>query len=1669
MNATGTLSPETLLAWMNSQGGAASVADLEEFLRSHDRPDTFRLARRRCALLRRVDDAAYRALVRDLDGAPSLPELVGAGGFEPEGPGLWRIEEPVRQRFLNEWLAPGEQESWQRLHAGLAEHYAARGGPDAALDRLHHLAACDPEETARAYEAEFAQADAAFDLSRCQALLDILHRQARWIGPRLAAVLRRDRPYLQARHLFYEDYFRTAGFLERATLTRAWDDFIANDPGTRWIFHLHATGGMGKTHFLRWLIARRLVPRRVPCARVDFDDFQLVEVMSRPARLLFDVFDQLDRQLPGSPLTSFLPRLGEDARRPGAGTVPMEVILRTLGGAGIDSDLVILLDTLEEATLANAEWLAACIRQFAELRQALPRLRLVLSGRYNLADRLPAFPGPQAVIHEVARFSGNEAETSLLRQGVPNAGIRQAIARRSDGNPFKLNLLAEIALNRPDLTPADLDALPRVDLAYLIERIVLRIPQQPLRWIVRYGALPRKLTRDFIGEVLLPPLRRALSGSSRADRPSPFRRGRTGQPIDVWHPDPAALDALNLDRLWEDLCRYARQRGWIEPAGDAVRFHPEVVHPTRDLLRDQPIHTPLHRAAAAHFASLAARSPDDTTRAAHLREATFHRFHAGDPDASSQWEAGVLALATRHLDAALELATEPLEPDYRAPDAADAADAAGSGPTPIVPPLTRLRAHELAAQLHLRRAGLQPLADSAEWTAFRNHVELATRLAATHALREVSPGLVALLASAMDTDPESALESLARHVANAVDDPDAALLGIQLAARRALSDPLAAIDDFRRAVERVRHDPAAATLASDILVRISELLSATLLSPGGAGTRNYRKAQSALEEARRAEASADPKRELDLRIRSAELALDVDDVATAAQLIEKLHLPPRRTGRRPVLGDQRTRDPRQHLLEARVALAHEDPLAALRSLEHLLPGSPESSQLAGQAHELAARAHAGLFAVAPAFQSLEYADKFHHDADDPAAPGRILLARLDFLVHVIGDIGSALNQISQSERLRTTLSPVQSADLDNLHALCLHRAGDSDTARTLLAQRAEATDAPPLARAKRAFVRAALAPETSAMRSLLQVARQAIAEVEPRTARLAALEFLHALPRHPEPHPTAARSVATALPRPQRGDPLELRYFLRCFDLHRAFGREEDAAKALQGAQDALGAFPGMNASPARSLAFLLATARWPGPGAQRRLVLDFWEAENASPPWPTDCQPVVWILEAEQLLHEHENTRAAERLAQAGNAFASRAEDLWTVRLLELALRVRDTLPPDSPAFQEGDNSEIVSEIDRLRRRLGYPPRTKPGEADGSGRSEPPPESAPARSPAPADSGSDLIVRLPAVIPGLTPTGAPLVWEPLIDALHTRPYETMAELGEYVASGMPPTGPALRVARLCIETGPSHALPWELTRCLRDHPPVLVRFPAPLAGSTRPTPPTPSGPSHVYLLRARRQPARRGSIEMETTQGWSIENGYYRAFPGRFEPVEGPSPTELLALFQRQPPSVLHIAVALREYGGGTFLDFASAEDRTFSRRGIDRDFWTITLLDQLLAKLPRPPFVILDAIHPLNASEAIRMLLLRNQFAADLFAFGHTAGVLATGLAEPGASPRAYMNLADALASGAGPADVLKAMLDASLERERHPLERPLSAFPEASLAYSHTPDSPVMPLAQ
>src|SRR5262249_9241031 len=476
----------------------------------------------------------------------------------------------------------------------------------------------------------------------------------------------RRRQYYNARCLFTTDYYRTTTYYSRQKPLGQFEKLLAHPK--KWIFHLYATGGMGKTMFLRWLLACHCVPepRRIPVARLDFDFIHLTNVNSHPWLLLHPIVEQLNEQLAGRPLGEMLGELQKYAPALPRSTGKEQDAARSAAESLLPSDdeewkeegwtrlrheikrhqgkpIIIILDTLEEMVLTQENNLLEIIKRFASIHKACPSLRLILAGRYDLRGRIQEFEqafARQTIFARLRPFTRAEAFGFLRekRQLSPERHALSAIYQRSEGNPFKLALFADLASAKGSLTKREVADLPEVGFAYLIERILMRIRELEVRWELRYAVMPRHVTRAFLEKVMAPHLRSEMENAEH-DLPNDFLpKGIKSSDIeDVWLSQSSA--DLNLDQVWDRLRQFASNYGWIEfkAETDSLRFQPEVVIPMRQLLRDQKIFPLLHEDAISYFKR---KAEEDLRRWAEwTSEEIYHSFQRYGAEAAQRWRA----------------------------------------------------------------------------------------------------------------------------------------------------------------------------------------------------------------------------------------------------------------------------------------------------------------------------------------------------------------------------------------------------------------------------------------------------------------------------------------------------------------------------------------------------------------------------------------------------------------------------------------------------------------------------------------------------------------------------------------------------------------------------------------------------------------------------------------------------------------------------------------------------------------------------------------------------------------------------------------------------------------------------------------------------------------------
>ena len=433
--------------------------------------------------------------------------------------------------------------------------------------------------------------------------------------------------YLQARGQWAAAFHQSARYLSRPALEKRLLDLLAGT-GSR-VAQLHAMGGMGKTMQLRWLVARHCLMRRppIPCAWIDFDAVDTVNAVHHPWLLLLRMAEQLHRQMVGGPFTELLRDHGRylgvlsrsaegsrEALEAGAATAAdaEDVVFRFQALlAELPSPVVLVLDTMEEVVLRPAGDLDAFVALFGRIHDRLGS-RLVFSGRYDLASRLPGFAErfPDAPVIRVTGFDDTEAGRYLTGiRGVQDAELAAAIVRNSDGMPFTLALFADLA---GDLTPDEVDQSEGPKLLYAIDRVLERIPDDRVRWLLRYGVVPRRLGYDFVRRVMWPRLLAGLSGASPYDTPDPDRDGRPrNRPTRIFlHAEDLPAQEDELRALWDRLASYAGASSWVsQDDPEVLTIHPNVRMPLRAMLRRHQVFGVLHEDALAYYQELARTDP----------------------------------------------------------------------------------------------------------------------------------------------------------------------------------------------------------------------------------------------------------------------------------------------------------------------------------------------------------------------------------------------------------------------------------------------------------------------------------------------------------------------------------------------------------------------------------------------------------------------------------------------------------------------------------------------------------------------------------------------------------------------------------------------------------------------------------------------------------------------------------------------------------------------------------------------------------------------------------------------------------------------------------------------------------------------------------------------------
>jgi hypothetical protein len=1555
-------------------------------------------ATRRCALLRWFNQRVYEFVCADLPARPAFAEFVESDFVQRLSPGRWTLDDETRTRLLQEWqVDETTTETWKEWNRQIGEFLLTdcERRPQLRLDALYHLAASpDPKKAVPYFRAWYDDADTAFDLAQCNALLEILRLQQNWRGQELSAEWEAYRLYYSARRFFEDDYYKTGSYFERdaplQAFRRVYRQQQPRDVTDPWILHIHATGGTGKTMFLRWLIARDLVRDRVPCARVDFDDFALKEVLDYPLRLFVKIVEQWSHQGQGTRLTPLLEKLNLEVKSPGWNTGVLSEVRRQLRGSQIEGPLVVVLDTLEEATIAAADWLRQCIAALREIHDLLPNLTLVLSGRYDMSiprqDATTATTPPvtppildagEFVAYELPRFTETEAHDYLSSRGIEEGPVRDAIVKRANvdetvegssstvasvRNPFKLAIFAELVLSRQQkISPDEILKFPRADIAYLIERVIKRIESQPVRWVIRYGAIARHITQDFIDHVLIPPLRQALRG----ELPDQVNEQLSSEYVDVWKPEPELADTVGAAALWDQLKSYARERGWISMTGTGaraeLRFHPEVIVPTRDLLRLQQVFSNLQERACEHFderARAAAEAGRSDEAVANICEAVFHRFQLEGTGAKRYWLNAVRTAEQWGPSRAIAVATEIAGRDYaegrRIPIAS------------MATPHTLLVSHCDAADLLMQAGGVEFSDRHPHWFDFRQHLETAALIIGDHPQEGLKiPPLLRCVYDAFETtSPQERERRLRAGLETRPVKRDQFFLSLHLGNHYGLMRSTAeAAFYYREAMRLLLGSNRTGVQGVDIALALANVYE-------------YEGVHSAVISAQHEALSLTFKNSASrLRVvsRQAAYALDVADSNGALDRIEEL---------------ERTETPnlaQVRLLKARFALLLGDPVDTIGHATAGLAMNPPA-QLRAPLLDQHGEASALLLGFDRATTLWEQAaSAYDQIGGDRAAAGgaRCALLKIRMTALSVGHLNAAWSLCDAAATLRGMRDAGLFVESQLLRSYVAFRKDGREAAlsifQPLLKPRQPQWPAPLRARVATFGLLFGLTAADE-VEGILQL----IADLQPLTRRESLLEWAEHSPGGTTVDAGTMQRLLGLFGgsgRSKRATGRRTRGYIYRAELCRALGHPDQARAQIESAR--------AEWSSSGSAADVLVS--WELNVARERLQMStnfqgMLETADLLPEAlaqfrhdePGADAPVVDAIRCMAALEAigSGDMPQAHSIAKGGFPLLEReAPGLWHARILALRMKL-------SPA-----DAATAQQLRALHDELGQPPSwPRVGEITrppGIG----PPVAADAAGGGPIVSLTEATVPTQLIETSRHP-------DAVIDLM-------LADWKHFANDLSLPIAPQLPVdKRVGLRTtGLLASLPWELATALADRE-VVWRFPErPLLQ------PGLASKDGILLVRPRED---EHELNLEAASGGQLELIY--RWLGQSAAVSfAPDPRALEEDLYHSKPVLLHFVAAVRESHSGMSLDFESSDTRASSyaqskvvpQRRLNELLLTPTRLDTLFTKLSYPPFVILDIARPRNLAEAVRMLLLRNLFAAQLVELGHVSGVLACGLA--------------------------------------------------------------------
>ncbi len=290
-------------------------------------------------------------------------------------------------------------------------------------------------------------------------------------------------------------------------------------------------GGSGKSSLLGKVLLEledRMASRPLLFAYVDFDKprhdprnpLGLVEQIARQLRLVYAAnpdagrdFSAVEAVAAGTDVATAASVLDLGSAQLDLDTLIRELALRIASlPRAYPTPLVLIFDTFEEVQVQGPGAVNDVRELVAKFLEALPAMRVIVSGRGNLRNLVDGDPEATLILGDLDRAA---AESVLQSRGVADPEIRELIYQRFGGNPLTLHLAAE-ALEKTGTAErafkgvlAQADALAAVGIeqvqGMLYDRILGHLRDPEVVKIAQPGLAVRRVDVDVIRDVLSVP------------------------------------------------------------------------------------------------------------------------------------------------------------------------------------------------------------------------------------------------------------------------------------------------------------------------------------------------------------------------------------------------------------------------------------------------------------------------------------------------------------------------------------------------------------------------------------------------------------------------------------------------------------------------------------------------------------------------------------------------------------------------------------------------------------------------------------------------------------------------------------------------------------------------------------------------------------------------------------------------------------------------------------------------------------------------------------------------------------------------------------------------------------------------------------------------------------